>query len=153
MLEADEVWLSLDYTGNTSGSAQLRKPSTCWLQVTGRSHGIVSLLIFNMTCFTHNRLTVHSTMRNLDDYDCDPMAWLAPGVELTTTSNSANVSIEINDVNAPFSLHAQYKIVLERREDQLDIRNVTQYMGMAFTFSFLWFLFFIFIFILVPAVV
>ena len=113
-LEAEEVWLGLTYTGNRSGSPRLHAPSTCWLQVTGRGHGVTSILILHRTCFADNRLVVHSRARNDHTYDCDSTAWVAPGVELTMLSAVANVSIEINDVSTPFSLQVQFKVVPQR---------------------------------------
>ena len=128
-LQADQVWLSLDYRGNTSGSPRLSKPSTCRLQVKGHGQGIMSLLIFNMTCFTANMLVVHSPMSSGHRYDCDPAAWMAPGAELVMTSNWASVNIEINGVDAPFRLHAQLKLVAERLRERLETRKVTEYLG------------------------
>ena len=128
-LEAEEVWLSLDYMGNTSGSPHLRAPSTCWLQVRGRGPRVMSMLIFNVTCFTDNQLVVHSSMRRRYSYDCDPTAWVAPGVELVMTSKVANVSIDISDVDTPFSLHARFKMVADSERHALESRMVTPYLG------------------------
>ena len=91
----------------------------------------MSLLIFNVTCFTSNQLVVYSPMPNRDSYNCDPTAWVAPGLEMVMTSNVANVSIEINDVHTPFSLRAQLKTIPERSGRKLEIRHVTKYLGMA----------------------
>ena len=129
-LEAAEVWLSLTYTGNRSGSPRLHAPSTCWLQVTGQGHGVMSILVLNATCFTDNRLVVHSQSWNGQSYDCDPTAWVAPGVELSMPSAVANVSIEINDASTPFGLQVQFKVVPQRHwGDGLERRDVTRYLG------------------------
>ena len=134
-METDEVWLTLAYAGNTSGSPLLRKPSTCLLQIGGRGQGILSLLIFNMSCVKNNVLVVHSQMKNRHSYDCQPSAWVAPGTELAMTSNFANVSIEISDVNTPVRLHAQFKIVPDRQRYSLETRKVTQYLGTSHLLS------------------
>ena len=129
-LEAAAVWLSLTYLGNSSGSPSLHTPSTCWLQVTGQGHGIMSILVLRGTCFTDNRLVVHSKAWNGLSYDCDPTAWVAPGVELTMKSKVANVSIEINDVRTLFRLHIHFKEIPQRRHgDLLEKRGVTRYLG------------------------
>ena len=128
----EEVWLSLDYMGNTSGSPYLRATSTCRVQVKGRGHGIMSLLIFNMTCSPENRLVVHSRMlRWRQSYECSPFVWAAPGLELVMTTNMADVSVVISDVDSPFRLHAQLKVVPERPREKLEIRRVTQDLGMS----------------------
>ena len=132
--QAAEVWLSLSYSGNRRGSPQLLTPSTCWLQMTGQGHGALSILILNGTCFTDNRLVVHSPTWNYLSYDCDPTAWVAPGVELTMMSNVANISIEINDVTTSFDLKVQFKMVPQRRRELLQIRHVTRRIG-VFGFS------------------
>ena len=130
-LEAAEVWLSLTYLGNSSGSPSLHTPSTCWLQVRGQGDGVMSILVLHGTCFTDNRLVVHSQAWNGQSYDCDPTAWVAPGVELTMKSKVANVSIEINDVSTLFRLKVHFKEVPRRhRGDLLDRRDVTRYLGM-----------------------
>ena len=131
-LEADEVWLSLDHPGNTSGSPLLRTSSTCHLQVRGRGQGMMSLLIFKVACFTKNQLVVHSRMRNRDRFVCDPTGWVAPGIELAMTSNVASVSIEINDTDVSFNLQAQFKTIPERSTYKLERRNVSQYLGTFF---------------------
>ena len=128
-LEAEEVWISFLYTGNSSGSPHVHVPSTCWLQVRGPGHGTMSLLIFNVTCFTNNQFGVHSKMRNRHTFDCDPAAWVAPGFELAMASNWAKLSIEMKDVNKPFSLHAQLKIVQQRWGNRLEMREVTDNLG------------------------
>ena len=128
-LEAEEVWLSLDYTGNMSGSPHLHAPSTCWLQVRGLGPRVMSMLIFNVTCFTDNQLVVHSSMRRRHSYDCDPTAWVAPGVELVMTSKVANVSIDISDVDTPFSLQALFKTIPDSEGPFLEIRMVNQNLG------------------------
>ena len=130
-MEAEEVWLRVAYTGNTTGPPPLPAPSVCWLQVTGQGHGVMSLLIFNMTCFTDNKLVVHSQMRNRGTLDCDPTAWVAPGQELVMTSNFVNISIEVNNVHAPFNLHAQFKAFPVTRKKLLDTRRVNQYLGLS----------------------
>ena len=130
-LEAAEVWLSLTYLGNSSGFPSLHTPSTCWLQVTGHGYGVMSILVLNRTCFTDNRLVVHSDAWNGVTYDCDPTAWVAPGVELTMESEIASVSIEINNVSTLFILQVQFKEVPRRYHgDLLDRRDVTRYLGM-----------------------
>ena len=130
-LEAAEVWLSLTYLGNSSGSPSLHAPSTCWLQVTGQGHGVMSILVLHGTCFTDNRLVVHSQEQNGYSYDCDPTAWVAPGVELTMKSKVANLSIEINEVSTMFRLQVHFKEVPRiHRDDLLDRRYVTRYLGM-----------------------
>ena len=128
-LQAEEVWLRLDYTGNVSGAPHLHTPATCQLQVRGQGNGIMSLLIFNVTCFADNRLEVHSRMQHRDSYDCDPALWMAPGVELIMTSNFANVSIEIYDANTAFRLQARFKIVPDDTMFGLEIRKVTKHLG------------------------
>ena len=128
-LEAAELWLRLAYTGNRSGSPRLHAPSTCWLQVTGRGDGVMSLLVLRGTCFTDNRLTVHSRTWNGLGYDCDPTAWVAPGVELVLTSNFANVSVEVNDVGMPCSWLVQFKLVPERSGQLLAMRRCDQEPG------------------------
>ena len=127
-LDADEVWLNLAYTGSSSGLPPLRVPSTCRLQVKGRRQGIMSLLIFNLTSVPDNKMVVHSPMRDRQDYDYDPLSWMSPGVELAMTSNYADVSVQINDVHAPYSLHAQFKTV-PKRKGILEIREVTNNLG------------------------
>ena len=87
------------------------------------------MLIFNVTCSTANRLVVHSRMWNRHSFDCDPMALVAPGVELTMTTNLANVSIEINDALTPFSLHALFKIFSSRGPERMEVRHVTDHLG------------------------
>ena len=131
-LKAQEVWLSLTYTGETNSSLHIPAPSTCWLQVRGRSHGVMSMLIFNVTCLADNQLVVHSPMWNRHSFDCDPTIWVAPGMELTMTSDLANISIEINDPNSPFSLHALFKTFQQREPQKMEIRQVTRYLGMLF---------------------
>ena len=133
-LEAEVVWLSLAYTGNTSGSPRVHVPSTCRLQVTGRGTGVMSLLVFNMTCSMNNKLVLMGDEQDTSSLDCDPFAWLAPGQEIAMTSKDANVSIEISDVGTPFSVHAQFKTVAERKSNSLEIRRVTQYLGMTLPF-------------------
>ena len=128
-LEAEEVWINFVYTGNLSGSPHVHVPSTCWLQVRGSVHGTMSLLIFNVTCFTNNQFVVHSKMRNRHTIDCDPTAWMAPGFEVAMDSNWTNLSIDVKDKDAPFSLHAQLKIVQERRGNRLEMRKVTDNLG------------------------
>ena len=128
-LEAEEVWISFLYTGNSSGSPRVHVSSTCWLQVRGPGHGTMSLLIFNVTCFTNNQFGVHSKMTNRDIFDCDPAAWVAPGFELAMNSSWTNLSIEMKDVNTPFSLHAQLKTVQQRRGNRLEMREVTDNLG------------------------
>ena len=88
----------------------------------------MSMLIFNMTSVPDNKFVVHSKMRNRVDFNYDPLGWLSPGVELAMVSNSAYVSIQINDVHNPFSLHAQFKTVPKRGE-KLEIREVTNHLG------------------------
>ena len=127
-LDADEVWVKLVYTGISSGPPPLSMSSTCWLQVRGRREGIMSLLIFNMTSVPDNKVVVHSPMRNRQDYEYDPLAWMSPGVELAMTSNCADVGIQINDVHKPYSLHAQFKTV-QKTGQKLEIREVTRYLG------------------------
>ena len=127
-LHADEVWLNLIYTGSSSGPPPLNVPSTCSLQVRGQRQGIMSLLIFNLTSAANNKMVVHSPMRDRQDYDYDPLGWMSPGVELAMTSNYADVSVQINDVHAPYSFYAQFKTV-PKREGQLEIREVTDYLG------------------------
>ena len=126
---AEEVWLSLSYRGNLSGSPRLHAPSTCRLNVQGNRIKYMSLLIFNMTCSKDNRLVVHSKMNYRLSYDCDPLAWLAPGLELCMNTFLASVSIEIKDVHAPFRLHAQFKTLPMRWKYRLEIRNVTHFLG------------------------
>ena len=92
----------------------------------------MSLLIFNVTCFSDNRLVIHSTMRDRDNYDCDPAMWMAPGTELIMTSKVADVSIEIDDVYTSFSLHARFKVFRENGSNRLEIREVTKYLGACF---------------------
>ena len=133
-LEAKEVWLSLVYVGEVNSSRHIHTASTCRLQVVGQGHGVISMLIFNVTCLTANRLVIHSRMWNRHSFDCDPMSWLAPGTELTMTSNLANVSIEINDASTPFSLHALFKIFPSRGHNRMEIRHVTEYFGTSVTF-------------------
>ena len=89
----------------------------------------MSLLIQHGTCFTDNHLVVHSRTWKDYSYDCDPTAWVAPGVELIMTSNVANVSIEVNDVDVLFSLQAQFKMVPPRHGALLEIRHVTRDLG------------------------
>ena len=129
ILEATDLWLHLLYTGNRSGWPRLHMPSTCWLQVIGHGEGSMSLLILHDTCLPDNRLVVHSRTWNGLGYDCDPTAWVAPGVELIMTSNVANVSIEINDVGMSCSLQVQFKLVQDRRRQLLARRYVTRYLG------------------------
>ena len=128
-LEAEEVWISFLYTANSSGSPRVHVPSTCWLQVRGPGDRTMSLLIFNVTCFTNNQFGVHSKMMNRDTFDCDPTAWVAPGFELAMPSNWTNLSIDMTDVDTPFSLHAQLKIVQQRRGNRLEMRKVTDNLG------------------------
>ena len=130
-LQAEEVWLRVNYTGNTSSSPLLHTPSTCRLQVKGQGHETVSLLIFNVTCFSPNRLLVHSRMRVRRSFDCDPALWMVPGMELVMTSNLADVSIVIDDVHAAFSLLARFKTLSEikSKNKKLEIRWVTKYVG------------------------
>ena len=135
-LQAEEVWLSLVYVGEVNSSRHINSPSTCWLQVVGQGHGVISMLIFNVTCLTANRLVIHSRMWNRHSFDCDPMSWLAPGTELTMTSNMANVSIEINGASTPFTLHALFKIFPSRGHNRMEIRHVTKYLGTPVTCSF-----------------
>ena len=137
-LEADVVWFSLVYTGNTSGSPRVHVPSTCRLQVTGRGKGVMSLLVFNMTCSTSNKFVLISDEQDTGSLDCDPFAWLAPGQEIAMMSIDVNVSIEISDVGTPFSVHAQFKTVAERQNNTLEKRNVTQYLGMTLRPFFLY---------------
>ena len=128
-LEAEELWVSFVYSGNSSGSPCVHVPSTCWLQVRGLGNGTISLLIFNVTCFTNNQFGVHSKMKNRVSFNCDPTAWVAPGFELAMTSNWANLSIDMKDEDTPFSLHAQLKIVQHRRGNRLEMRKVTDNLG------------------------
>ena len=128
-LQAEEVWLSLRYVVETNNSSYMHTPSTCWMQVRGGSNGVMSLLIFNVTCSTPNRLVVHSQMWNRHSFDCDPTAWSAPGMELTMTSDLVNISIEINDASTPFSLHALFKVFESRGLDKMEVRHVTDYLG------------------------
>ena len=128
-LEADEAWLEFSYKGNVSGAPRLRMPSTCWFQVRGRAWEVVSLLIFNTTFSSGNQLVVHSQITARHGYDYDPTSWVAPGLERVMTSNVANVSIEINDVNADFSLRAQFRVVGKRELRRLEIRQVTACLG------------------------
>ena len=127
-LDADKVWLSLVYTGNSSGPPSLSVPSTCRLQVRGPGQEVMSLLILNMTSVSDNKLVVHSRMRNRKKYKYDPLGWLAPGVELVMTSNYADVSIQINDVHTPYGLQAQLKAI-PKAGDKLEIREVTDNLG------------------------
>ena len=129
VVKAEEVWLSLAYTGNMSGSPRLRKPSRCWLQVYGLSQGIMSMLIVNVTCFTDNRLVVVSGLRGSGKYNCDPTAWLAPGIELVTATMMASVDIQINNVNTPFSIEVQFQMVPHKWRRKLELRWVTRYLG------------------------
>ena len=129
-LEADEVWLSVDYTGNTRGSPLLRTRATCRLLVSGRHPWIMSLLVFNATCFSANRLVVHSTMLDRNRYDCDPARWMAPGTELVMKSNMADVSIDIKDVQTAFSLRARFRSLPENKSKKLELRKVTEHLGM-----------------------
>ena len=133
VLRADEVWVSLHYTGNNS--TLLQEPSQCSLHTIGVSNGTMSLLIFNVTCFTNNSLFVNSAVEYPADYDCDPMDWVAPGLQLLMKSNDAYVTIAINEVNRPFSLHAQFKTVFTRPKNILQRRDVTRYLGMNLTCS------------------
>ena len=128
-LDADEVWIRVDYAGNTSGSPRLHAPSTCRLQVRGPGQGVMSLLVFNVTCFSDNRLVVHSRLPVRRVYDCDPATWMAPGVELTMRSNLAAVSITIDDVDRTFGLHARFKTVSDNESKKLEIRRVSEYLG------------------------
>ena len=128
-LQAEEVWLSLVYTGDTNSSRHIRVPSSCWLHVRGRGDGLLSMFIFNVTCTAPNQFVVHSRMWNRYSFDCDPMAWVAPGVELTMTSRLANISIEINDASTPFSLHALFKIFSSRGPGRMEVRHVTDHLG------------------------
>ena len=132
-VQAEEVWLSLVYVGEVNSSRQI---STCWLQVKGPGHGVISMLIFNVTCLTANRLVVHSRMWNRHSFDCDPLSWLAPATELTMTSNLANVSIEIHNASMSFSLHAVFKVFPSRGRYKMEIRHVTKRLGTSVTFSF-----------------
>ena len=126
-----EVWVSVAYSGNTSGSPYLQQPSRCRLQVRSVSAvRVMSLLIFHVTCSADNRLVVHSQLKYRDNYKCDPTAWVAPGVELVMTSRVANVSIEINDVSKPFDLYAKFT-GLPRTRSTVQVRRVTQHLGMA----------------------
>ena len=128
-LESDEVWLNVHYTGNTTGPPYLRAPSTCNLQVRGQSFGIMSLLIFNVTCFSDNELVVHSRLKTRNSYDCDPTEWIAPGVELLLTTDWAAVSLQIRDVHSAFRLFARFKIVPENKSKKLEIRKVSPNLG------------------------
>ena len=128
-LEADEVWLSVDYTGNMRRSPLLRTRATCRLLVRGHDPGVMSLLVFNVTCSSANRLVVHSPMLDRDGYDCDPALWMAPGTELVMKSNSANISIDIRDVRTAFNLRARFRILPENKLKKLEIRKVTEYFG------------------------
>ena len=92
----------------------------------------MSLLIFNVMCFSDNQIAVHGQTDKRNSYDdCDPLAWLAPGVEMVMTSNTVGVSIKINDISAHFRLYAQFQTVPERRPEKLEIRYVTRPLGMA----------------------
>ena len=135
-LQAEEVWLSLVYMADTNSSWHISAPS-CWLQVRGLDQGVISMFIFNMTCSTANRFVVHSRMWNRDSFHCDPRAWLAPGWELTMTSNLANISIEINDASTPFSLHAVFKTFSSRGPKRMEVRHVTDYLGKSLTLHLL----------------
>ena len=128
-LHAEEVWLNLIYTGKASNSLYIRAPPACNIQVRGQGNGAMSMLIFNATCSTANRLVVHSPMWNRHSFDCDPTAWVAPGVEMTMTSYLANVSIEINNASMPYSLHALFKVFESRGKDMMEVRHVTDYLG------------------------
>ena len=129
VVNAEEVWLTLTYTGNMSGSPRLSKPSRCALQVEGRSEGIMSLLIFNVSCFTDNRLEVISAVKDRKSFDCDPTAWVAPGVELAMTIPQGVLDIQLNDVNTPFSLNAQFRMVRKEGRSNLEVRWVTPSLG------------------------
>ena len=107
----------------------MHMPFKCWMQVRGLGNGAMSMLIFNATCSTANRLVVHSPMWNRHSFDCDPTAWVAPGVELTMTSDLANVSIEINNPSMSYSLHALFKVFESRGQDKMEVRHVTDYLG------------------------
>ena len=131
-LEAEEVWLRLDFTRKMGVSPLFGTPSMCWLQAKGRGQGVMSLLVFNVSCLKNNSLVVHSQIRNRHSYNCDPSAWVAPGTELLMTSHSANVSIEVRDLTeTPFVLHAKFQIVPDRIPYRLEARKVTPYLGMS----------------------
>ena len=89
----------------------------------------MSMLIFKATCFTDNRLLVHSSLRGRYSYQCDPALWMAPGVELVMMSKLSNVSIEIKELGTPFSLHARFKMVLDIKSRNQEVRKVTKYLG------------------------
>ena len=129
VMEGEEVWLNLSYKGNTSVLSRLSQPSTCMLKVNGRGPGVMSLLIFHVTCFTDNRISLLSPLRHGHVYKCDPTAWVAPGFELLMRSNVVQLHIEISDVNTSFSLHAQFKTVPARSQYKLEVRKVTQRLG------------------------
>ena len=128
-LQAEELWLNIDYTGNTTGSSRLHAPSSCTLQVRGYGQGTMSLLIFNVTCFTDNQMIVHSDMRDRQSYDCDPLVWMAPAVGLIMTSDVAVVRIEIGAVQSAFVLHARFKIIDDDGAPRLQLWRVTSCLG------------------------
>ena len=126
-MTAEEVWLNFTYTGNTSGSPRLSKPSKCGIQVYKSRPGVMSMLIFNTSCFKDNQLEVVSGLQESSRYDCDPTAWVAPGIELV--SSFASLIIYIRDIDVPFHLHAQLKVVPREWRNILEVRWVTRYLG------------------------
>ena len=100
----------------------------CWMHMTSPSNSVMSLLRLDRKCSGRGFMLV-SDMQSQKRWRLCPAVWFAPGLDFTTSSSAANVTIAVKDVTASYTIDINVQMVSKPSGKELEVRYLSATQG------------------------
>ena len=125
-VEDRAVLISLSYTG--SDEREDVTSFRCWVYMTSPANTVMSLLRLDRKCDGRGFVVVSDTQSQRRWRLCASV-WFAPGLDFTTSSNVANVTIAVNDVSVSYVIDINTQVLSKPMEKELEVRYLSATQG------------------------